>query len=130
VLGTGSELEIAAKAADELRKEGKTVRVVSLVCWELFEKQSREYKDSVLPESVTTRISVEAGCALGWHKYVGPRGKIIAIDRFGASAPAGSMASLWRASLRQPGLSFLSSVVVDANCKGALCMEVLCPKSE
>ena len=54
VLGTGSELEIAAKAADELRKEGKTVRVVSLVCWELFEEQSDEYKESVLPESVTT----------------------------------------------------------------------------
>jgi len=88
VLGTGSELEIAAKAADELRKEGKTVRVVSLVCWELFEEQSDEYKESVLPESVTARISIEAGCALGWHKYVGPRGKIIAIDRFGASAPA------------------------------------------
>ncbi|KAG0512595.1 hypothetical protein BDA96_10G028100 [Sorghum bicolor] len=88
VLGTGSELEIAAKAADELRKEGKTVRVVSLVCWELFEEQSDEYKESVLPESVTARISIEAGCALGWQKYVGPRGKIIAIDRFGASAPA------------------------------------------
>jgi hypothetical protein len=88
--------------------------------WELFEEQSDEYKESVLPESVTTRISIEAGCALGWQKYVGPRGKIITIDKLCA----------WRASLRQPGpsksaLSFLSSVVVDANFKGALCMEMM-----
>jgi transketolase len=61
------------------------------ICWELFEEQSDEYKESVLPESVTTRISIEAGCALGWQKYVGPRGKIIAIDKLCASAPAGNI---------------------------------------
>lgn len=91
LIGTGSELEIAAKAADDLRKEGKTVRVVSLVCWELFEEQSEEYKDSVLPSEVTSRISIEAGVTLGWEKYIGQKGKAIGIDRFGSSAPAGKI---------------------------------------
>jgi transketolase len=91
VLSTGSELEIAAKAADELRKEGKTVRVVSLVSWELFDEQSDEYKESVLPAAVTTRISIEAGSTLGWQKYIGGSGKAIGIDKFGASAPAGKI---------------------------------------
>ncbi|XP_042449382.1 transketolase, chloroplastic-like [Zingiber officinale] len=89
LIGTGSELEIAAKAAEELRKEGKTVRVVSLVSWELFDEQSDEYKESVLPAAVTARISIEAGVTLGWEKFVGSKGKAIGIDRFGASAPAG-----------------------------------------
>lgn len=88
LIGTGSELEIAAKAADELRKEGKAVRVVSFVSWELFEDQSAEYKESVLPSSVTARVSIEAGATFGWHKIVGSKGKAIGIDRFGASAPA------------------------------------------
>jgi len=91
VLSTGSELEIAAKAADELRKEGKTVRVVSFVSWELFEEQSDEYKESVLPAAVSARISIEAGSTLGWEKYVGSQGKAIGIDKFGASAPAGKI---------------------------------------
>ncbi|PWZ07800.1 Transketolase, chloroplastic [Zea mays] len=91
VMGTGSELEIAAKAADELRKEGKTVRVVSFVSWELFDEQSDEYKESVLPAAVTARISIEAGSTLGWQKYVGAQGKAIGIDKFGASAPAGTI---------------------------------------
>ena len=91
LLATGSELEIAAKAADELRKEGKTVRVVSFVSWELFDEQSEEYKESVLPSSVDARISIEAGSTLGWEKYVGKKGKAIGIDRFGASAPAGKI---------------------------------------
>ncbi|GAB2222098.1 hypothetical protein Droror1_Dr00013297 [Drosera rotundifolia] len=89
--GTGSELEIAAKAGDELRKSGKTVRVVSLVSWELFEKQSDEYKESVFPAAVTARISIEAGSTFGWQKFVGTKGKSIGIDRFGASAPAGKI---------------------------------------
>jgi transketolase len=74
-----------------LRKEGKTVRVVSFVSWELFEEQSDEYKESVLPEAVTARISIEAGSTLGWQKYVGAQGKAIGIDKFGASAPAGKI---------------------------------------
>ncbi|MCO5562784.1 hypothetical protein L7F22_016416 [Adiantum nelumboides] len=89
IFGTGSELEIAFKAAEAIRKDGKTVRVVSLVSWELFEEQSAEYKESVIPSAVTARVSVEAGSTFGWEKYVGPKGIAVGIDRFGASAPAG-----------------------------------------
>jgi transketolase len=69
-------------------QEGKKVRVVSMVCWELFEEQSQEYKDSVFPPSVTARVSVEAATSFGWFKYLGLTGKHIGIDEFGASAPA------------------------------------------
>ncbi|GAB4861897.1 hypothetical protein Ancab_037152 [Ancistrocladus abbreviatus] len=89
LMGTGSELEIAAKAADDLRTEGKTVRVVSLVSWELFDSQPDSYKESVLPSAVTARVSIEAGSTFGWLKYIGSKGKAIGIDHFGASAPAG-----------------------------------------
>ena len=88
MIGTGSELEIAYKAAEVLRKEGKNVRVVSFVSWELFDEQSDEYKESVLPASVTARVSVEAGSTFGWEKIVGGKGKSIGVDHFGASAPA------------------------------------------
>ncbi|KAG2565412.1 transketolase, chloroplastic-like [Panicum virgatum] len=91
LIGTGSELEIAEKAADELRKQGRTVRVVSLVCWELFEEQTEKYKESVLPSDVTSRISIEAGVTFGWEKYIGQKGKAIGIDCFGVSAPAGKI---------------------------------------
>ncbi|XP_066348114.1 transketolase, chloroplastic-like [Miscanthus floridulus] len=89
LIGTGSELEIAENAAGELRNKGRTVRVVSLVCWELFEEQPEDYKESVLPNEVTSRISIEAGVTFGWEKYIGQKGKAIGIDRFGISAPAG-----------------------------------------
>ncbi|XAR66168.1 Transketolase [Bertholletia excelsa] len=91
LIGTGSELEIATKAADELRKGGKKVRVVSLVCWELFDEQSDTYKESVLPSAISARVSIEAGSTFGWGKIVGSKGKAIGIDRFGASAPAGKV---------------------------------------
>ncbi|KAF5795219.1 putative transketolase [Helianthus annuus] len=89
LIGTGSELEIVVKAGDELRKDGKAVRVVSFVSWELFDEQSDEYKESVLPSGVTARVSIEAGSTFGWEKLVGKKGRAIGIDRFGASAPAG-----------------------------------------
>ncbi|XP_019427510.1 PREDICTED: transketolase, chloroplastic-like isoform X2 [Lupinus angustifolius] len=91
LIGTGSELEIAAAAAEDLRKEGKAVRVVSFVSWELFDDQSDEYKESVLPAAVTARVSIEAATTFGWGKIVGSKGKAIGIDRFGASAPAGKI---------------------------------------
>lgn len=87
-MGTGSELSMAVDAAKELEKEGKKVRVVSMPCWELFEEQTQEYRDSVLPPAVKARVSVEAGSTFGWHKWVGDHGKSIGIDTFGASAPA------------------------------------------
>nr|XP_043608147.1 transketolase, chloroplastic-like [Erigeron canadensis] len=89
LIGTGSELEIAVKAGEELRKDGKAVRVVSFVSWELFHEQSDEYKESVLPSDVSARVSIEAGSTFGWEKIVGTKGKAIGIDKFGASAPAG-----------------------------------------
>nr|Q42675.1 RecName: Full=Transketolase 10; Short=TK [Craterostigma plantagineum]CAA86608.1 transketolase [Craterostigma plantagineum] len=88
LMGTGSELEIAARAGEELRKEGKKVRVVSLVSWELFGEQSKEYKEMVLPSEVTARVSVEAGSTFGWERFVGLKGRAVGIDRFGASASA------------------------------------------
>jgi transketolase len=87
LMGSGSEVEIAIKAANSLREEGKKVRVVSFVSWELFEEQSDEYKESVLPAAVTARVSVEAGSTFGWERYVGLKGKAVGVDRFGASAP-------------------------------------------
>lgn len=71
LMGTGSELELAHGAAVELEKEGKKVRVVSFPCWELFEEQSAEYKESVLPANITARVSVEAGSSFGWAKFIG-----------------------------------------------------------
>jgi transketolase len=88
LMGTGSELELAYNAAAALEKEGKKARVVSLVCWELFEAQPEAYRESVLPAGVTARVSVEAGTSFGWAKYLGLKGKHVGIDSFGASAPA------------------------------------------
>eukprot|EP00271_Cylindrocystis_brebissonii_P012926 TRINITY_DN32438_c0_g1_i1.p1 TRINITY_DN32438_c0_g1~~TRINITY_DN32438_c0_g1_i1.p1 ORF type:complete len:739 (-),score=136.92 TRINITY_DN32438_c0_g1_i1:892-3108(-) len=88
LLATGSELELAEKVAKVFRGEGKGVRVVSMVCFELYEEQSAEYKESVLPKGVTARVSIEAGCSFGWQKYTGFEGVNIAVDTFGASAPA------------------------------------------
>lgn len=87
LMASGSEVEIILKAAEKLEGEGKKVRVVSFPSWELFELQSEEYKNSVLPKEVKARIAVEAGVAQGWHKYTGDGGKIISIEIFGASAP-------------------------------------------
>jgi len=85
LIGTGSEVPLCIKAAAEL---GDTkVRVVSMPCWELFEEQDAAYKESVLPKAVTKRVAVEAGSSMGWCRYAGSEGAIIAVDTFGASAP-------------------------------------------
>ncbi|MDJ0743263.1 MAG: transketolase [Xenococcaceae cyanobacterium MO_167.B27] len=89
LIGTGSELELCVKAADILKAEGKKVRVVSLPSWELFEAQSEEYKESVLPKAIKNRVAVEAGTTFGWQRYTGDNGAIVGIDTFGASAPGG-----------------------------------------
>jgi transketolase len=88
LLATGSELQLAIEARKLLAGEGVRARVVSLPCWELFEAQPREYRDSVLPPEVRARVSIEAGAALGWDRWVGTDGAMVAIERFGASAPA------------------------------------------
>jgi transketolase len=86
-IATGSELELAVKAAAILADEGKAVRVVSMPSMELYNEQSDEYKESVLPVAVKKRVSVEAGSTFGWHKYVGSEGAVIGMDSFGVSAP-------------------------------------------
>lgn len=87
LIGTGSETQLCVKAAEQLRTEGKKVRVVSMVCWELFQEQDEQYRESVLPKAVKKRVSVEAGTTFGWCRYVGDEGVSIGIDTFGASAP-------------------------------------------
>ena len=87
LMGTGSELSLCVTAAEKLTSEGKKVRVVSMPAWDLFEAQDAAYKESILPKSVTKRVSVEAASSFGWHKYVGTEGACVSIDRFGASAP-------------------------------------------
>jgi len=88
LLATGSEVSVALSAAEALAKENIAAQVVSLPCWELFEKQSQEYKDSVIPPDVTARVGIEAGVEQGWHKYIGDKGVFIGVATFGASAPA------------------------------------------
>jgi transketolase len=87
LIGTGSETQLCVNAAEQLRGEGKKVRVVSMPCWELFEAQDADYRESVLPKAVTKRVSVEAGTSFGWSKYTGSEGVSVSIDTFGASAP-------------------------------------------
>jgi len=87
LMASGSEVPIALEAALELEKQDINVRVVNMVSWELFDEQPAEYRDAVLPEGVTARLSVEAGCTQGWDKYTGSRGVVLGIDHFGASAP-------------------------------------------
>lgn len=87
LVATGSELSLALDVAAELEKIGKSVRVVSMPCWEIYEKQSLEYKMSVFGGDLGQRVSIEAGVELGWHKYIGMDGIAISIETFGASAP-------------------------------------------
>jgi len=87
-IATGSEVQLAVKASQALAKENIKSRVVSMPSWELFEKQSDEYKQSVLPKDVKKRVVIEAASSMGWCKYAGDEGVIIGIDRFGESAPA------------------------------------------
>lgn len=87
LMGTGSETQLCVKAAEQLRGEGKKVRVVSMVCWEIFAEQDANYQESVLPKAVTKRVAVEAGTSFGWCKYTGNEGVSVSIDTFGASAP-------------------------------------------
>lgn len=87
LIGTGSELHLVAGARQKLLGRNVQARVVSMPSWELFDAEPREYRESVLPSSIRARLAVEAGLPQGWHRYVGDRGDIIGIERFGASAP-------------------------------------------
>jgi transketolase len=87
LIASGSEVSLALDARQKLEDEGIPTRVVSMPSWELFEKQDRTYREEVLPSAVAARLSIEAGSALGWKRWVGDRGDSIGLDRFGASAP-------------------------------------------
>lgn len=89
LIATGSEVNLAVEAQAKLAAEGIDVSVVSMPSFDLFEKQSAEYKESVLPKAVTKRVAIEAAASFGWERYVGTEGKTITIDHFGASAPGG-----------------------------------------
>ncbi|MCB6983633.1 transketolase [Peptostreptococcus anaerobius] len=88
IMASGSEVELALGAKEELEKDGKSVRVVSVPCMDIFEGQDVDYKESVLPSSVRARLAVEAGATMPWYKYVGIDGAVVGMEGFGASAPA------------------------------------------
>ena len=87
LLATGSEVHLALAARDELASSGLQARVVSMPCWELFDRQSKDYRDEVLPPSVKARVAIEQASTLGWDRYVGDGGAVIGMNTFGASAP-------------------------------------------
>src|SRR5439155_15538398 len=91
LLATGSGVHVALDAAQTLEGRGVHGRVVSMPCWELFEAQGSDYRDEVLPPDVKARVSVEAGVALGWERWIGDEGDSIALEHFGASAPGATV---------------------------------------
>ena len=88
LMASGSEVELIVAAGEQLAAEGVNVRLVSFPCWEIFQNQDEDYRESVLPARVGAKLAVEAGVSQGWERWVGDQGGIISIDRFGASAPA------------------------------------------
>jgi transketolase len=91
LIGSGSEVQLCLEARTLLAKKGVAARVVSMPSWELFERASKNYRDKVLPSQVSARVAVEAGVSLGWERYVGSCGAVIGINRYGASAPGGTI---------------------------------------
>jgi transketolase len=87
IMASGSEVQLALEASETLTRENISARVVCVPCWELFDMQPQEYRDSILPPDVQNRVAIEAGASMGWHKYVGLQGTVIGLDHFGASAP-------------------------------------------
>jgi len=87
LIGTGSELSLVVAARERLAKQNIHARVVSMPCWELFDQQSTDYREKVFPKSISARLAVEAALPFGWHRYLGDRGDVIGVERFGASAP-------------------------------------------
>lgn len=105
LIATGSEVSICLQAQADLESRGVSTRVVSMPSWELFDAQDAAYRESVLPKSVTKRVTVEAGAGMGWHKYAGADGHVVSLDRFGASGNGGDL-------MKEFG--FTSAAVVEA----------------
>ena len=95
LIATGSEVSLATNVKTELEKESVSVRVVAMPSWELFSHQSKDYQEQILPSSLTKRVSLEMGISLGWERYVGPEGKIVSIDTFGASGTGAEVMKLF-----------------------------------
>ncbi len=87
LLATGSEVSLCVDAYEKLTQQGIRVRVVSMPCWEIFDKQSPEYQEQVLPNKVRARVAVEQASTVGWHRYVGRHGTVLGMKTFGSSAP-------------------------------------------
>jgi len=87
LLASGSEVSLVVEAYERLLKEGIRARVVSMPSWDIFEHQTQEYRDSVLPPNVKVRVAVEQASTFGWERYVGEKGRVIGMHTFGASAP-------------------------------------------
>jgi transketolase len=87
LIGTGSEVALIMAARQTLQERNVMARVISMPSWELFDAQPQSYRDQVLLPSVRSRLAVEAGASQGWHRYVGDRGDVLGLDRYGASAP-------------------------------------------
>jgi transketolase len=88
LLASGSEVQLIIEAGQKLAERGIRCRLVSMPSWELFEAQPLEYRKSILPPTINARLAVEAGVPQGWHRYIGDHGDVIAVDRFGVSAPS------------------------------------------
>ncbi|MFZ2617659.1 MAG: transketolase C-terminal domain-containing protein, partial [Anaerolineae bacterium] len=91
LMASGSEVSLIVEAGQRLAAQGVTVRLVSFPSWELFGEQDAAYQNAVLPPEITARLAVEAGVTMGWHRWVGSQGRVLGIDRFGASAPAATV---------------------------------------
>jgi transketolase len=112
LLATGSEVSLAVDAKTELEKENISVRVVAMPSWELFNRQSEEYKEFILPSSITKRVAIEMGISLGWDRYVGHEGKIVSIETYGASGTGAAVMELFgftTANIVQTTKSLLNS---------------------
>ena len=103
LMATGSEIQLALAARDELLSEGIDARVVSMPCWELFDRQPSDYRDQVLPPSVKARVAIEQASTLGWDRYVGDGGAVVGMHTFGASAPLEAAVDEVRVHSRQGG---------------------------
>ena len=102
-MASGSEVEQCVQAQALLAEQGVAARVISMPCFELYEQQSDEYKESVMPNKVRARVAVEAAVSFGWHKYVGLDGATVTLDHFGASAPGGAAVQEGRLHGRERG---------------------------
>ena len=91
LLASGSEVHLCVAVHEQLKEEGIKARVVSMPCWELFDQQEEEYRNSVIPPDITARVAVEQASTLGWSRWAGPKGEIIGMRTFGESAPLKSL---------------------------------------